>query len=236
MKVLITGGGTGIGKGIAKILKQRGDEVIIVGRRAEVLEKTAKELGVDFRVFDCVHENSHKIFESILDINGLVNNAGTAKGAPMGDWTAKDWQDQLDIHVKVVALMSQAFVKYVKGPGSIVNISSNLARYHLKSFAAYGTAKAAMVYLTKAMAQELAVKDIRVNAVLPGVIPTDMTLPFQDPEKNAKLLANYKKMHALGKLGTTENVGAAVSFLLHSEWISGAELVVDGGFLIKGNA
>lgn len=236
MKILVTGGGTGIGKGIAKVLRQRGDEVVIVGRRADVLEKTAKEIGVDYRVFDCLHDNPSEIFESIPGINGLVNNAGTAKGAPIGDWTAKDWQDQLDIHVKVVALMSQAFVKYLKGPGSIVNISSNLAHYHLKGFAAYGTAKAAMVHLTKSLAQELAVKNIRANAVLPGVIPTDMTLPFTDSERNAKLLENYKKMHPLGKLGTPENVGEVVAFLMHSEWVSGAEIVVDGGFLTKGSA
>ncbi len=236
MKILVTGGGTGIGKAIAKTLKQKGDEVIIVGRRADVLERTAKELGVEYLSFDCVHDNPSKIFESISGINGLVNNAGTVKGTPIGEWTAKDWQDQLDVHVIAVAMMSQAFVKNIKGPGAIVNMASNLVHYHLKGYAAYGAAKAAMVHLTKSMAQELAKKDIRVNAVLPGVIPTDMTLPFDDQEKNAKLLESYKRMHPLGKLGSPENIGEVVTFLMHAEWVSGAEIVVDGGFLTKGNA
>jgi 3-oxoacyl-[acyl-carrier protein] reductase len=232
MKVLVTGGGTGIGKGIAKALKAHGDDVMIVGRRESVLKACAEELQIEYAVFDVAKDDPDALF-SKYPMQALVNNAGSSELVAVGNWTAKHWQDHFDVHVKAPALLSQAFAKQVTGEGSIVNISSNIAMNPEPQLAAYSACKAALISLTKSLAQELASKNIRANAVLPGVVPTAMTLPTESDAQRQELETMFTELHPLGKLGVPQDIAEAVVYLLNAKWVTGTSLVVDGGFRIR---
>jgi len=230
MRVLVTGGGTGIGLAIAEALEAAGDEVVIAGRREHILLEAAAALGVRHVVGDITDAP-----EALLDagpFDGLVNNAGVARHAPIAAWTAADWDLHHAVHVRGPALLSRAFsLRLIDAglPGSIVNVSSNLGLRPAPTTAAYSASKAAMLSLTRSLAVELAPSGIRANAVLPGVVPTAMTATGDDPEARLEAL---RLRHPLGRLGAPADVASAVAWLLHAEWVTGAELAVDGGLLI----
>ena len=230
MRILVTGGGTGIGRAIAAALKAAGDDVVIAGRREPVLREAADALGVGYIAGDVAEAP-----EALLDagpFDGLVNNAGVARHAPLAGWTAADWDLHHAVHVRGPALLSRAFcLRLIDAglPGGIVNVSSNLGLRPAPATAAYSASKAAMLSLTRSLAVEMAPHGIRANAVLPGVVPTAMTATGDDPEARLEAL---RLRHPLGRLGAPADVASAVTWLLHAEWVTGAELAVDGGLLI----
>lgn len=233
MKVIVTGGGTGIGKAIAKALKRLKHDVIIVGRRKEVLEKTAGELDIPCFVFDVANDDPAGLFGKAKGVNALVNNAGFYKPVPFGKWTQKDWDDSWRVHVSGPALLSQEFSRHCRGPGAIVNISSSLAAKPEPKTAPYAASKRALLSLTESLAQELAGRKIRVNSVLPGVVPTDMTAIPEGSASARERLESLKKLHPLGRLGKPEEVADATVWLLEAEWVTGTHLTVDGGLLVR---
>ena len=230
MKVLVTGGGTGIGRAIAAALAAAGDEVVIAGRRAHVLTAAAVELGVGHVVGD-VTESPERLLEA-GPFDGLVNNAGVARHAPVDAWTAADWDLHHAVHVRGPAMLSRAFcLRLIEAgaTGSIVNVASNLGVRPAPGTAAYAASKAAMLSLTRSLALEMAPHGIRANAALPGVVPTAMTATGDDP---AARLEALRLRHPLGRLGAPADVASAVAWLLHADWVTGAELAVDGGLLL----
>ena len=171
------------------------------------------------------------------DLYGLVNVAGGAAPAtwmPSTRVTRDDWRELFTANLETAFFMSQAVAAEIRQPsaiaGSIVSISSisgmNTAPFHI----AYGTAKAAVVAMTRTMAVELAPDDIRVNAVAPGVTETAASRTYvdEDPERDRQAIA-------MGRRGTPEEQAGAILFLLSdlSSYITGQTLLVDGGLNLK---
>ncbi|MEE2787471.1 MAG: SDR family oxidoreductase [Myxococcota bacterium] len=228
-RVLVTGGGTGIGLAIVKALLARQKAVVAVGRRVEKLADAAA-LGAETVPWD-ITENAAGLFARIGPVDGLVHNAGMCKRAGIDQWSEADWSAMWRVNVMAPALLSQAFVRQLDGPGSIVAISSTLAERPAPGTAGYGATKAALVNLVKHMALELAPRQIRVNAVLPGVVPTEMTQSSADPEHS--LPASVVALHPLGRLGHGADVADAVCYALDAPWMTGSAVTIDGGLLSR---
>ncbi|MCP4804331.1 MAG: SDR family oxidoreductase [Proteobacteria bacterium] len=214
-RALVTGGGSGIGLGIARALRDAGHEVTVVGRREEVLVAS----GFDYTVADVTSGSLH-----MVGVDHLVNCAGHLEMAPVGEWTAEVWRRLHEVHVVAPAMLAQAFAAQAcqVGEGTITNIASTLAVRTDHGLAAYSAAKAALVSLTRSLAIELAPR-IRANAVLPGVVKTAMTGSRAD---------DLVGLHPLGRLGTPDDIGQAVAYLVANAQVTGEVLSVDGGLLL----
>ncbi len=231
-RVLITGGGTGIGYGLARTLAELEYKVVIAGRRQEVLQKAANALAVDWLTFDVAQENPALIFAAYPDISIIIHNAGFYAHLPLGAWSADAWDQFFKVHVTGPALLTQEFAKRNPIDGSVIFINSTLALRQKHGSTLYSVSKAAQLSLAASLAQQLAPQRIRVNSILPGVIPTGMTTKELglDNEEQAQ---TYRQLHPLGRMGTVEDIAKTVVFILQSEWITGAQFVVDGGLLIR---
>jgi len=216
VRVLVTGGGTGLGRGIAEALIERGDEVVLVGRRKGPLAETAEAIGASWMTGD-VTGDPDALIAAAGPLDGLVNNAGSLVTGPMD---GEGLDAMFAVHARAPALLTRAFAAQAR-QGSVVNVASNLVLRPIVGAGAYTAAKAALCSLTRTLALELA-PHVRVNAVLPGVVPTAMT------DRGDAWLDEVAKLHPLG-LGRPADVGEAVAYLLHARWVTGAELVVDGG-------
>ncbi len=230
-RVLITGGGTGIGRGIAEAAVAAGHEVVITGRRPGPLAATAAALGCAWVAGDVTAEPERIVAEA-GPLDHLVNNAGRYVHAPLGRWTAADWAAMFALHATAPALLAQAFAAQNTDGGAIVNIGSTLSERPVAGAGPYAAAKAAMVGLTRALAVELAPRRIRANCLLPGVVHTEMTAAPRDGDDPAARLAALEALHPIGRLGTPADVGAAVCWLLGATWVTGTALPVDGGLVL----
>lgn len=226
-RVLVTGGGTGIGLGIARALIAEGHTVIITGRRADVLREAAEQVGAIALVAD-VTEDPAGLIAAAGPLDHLVNNAGHFVYQPVGQLSAEAFASLHAVHVIAPALLSQAFAAQARGPGSIVNIASTLAERPAPGATPYAVAKAGMVALTRQLALELAPQQIRANALLPGLVTTPMT-ETDDRVRQAHMLA----LHPLGRLGRPQDLGEAAAWLLRASWVTGAVIPVDGGLLSR---
>jgi NAD(P)-dependent dehydrogenase (short-subunit alcohol dehydrogenase family) len=229
MRVLVTGGGTGLGRGIAEALVARGDTVVICGRRTAPLKAAAAALKVEWVQAD-VTDDAELLLDAAGPIDGLVHCAGVYRHAALGSWDAALWDVHHAVHVRGPALLSQAFAQRCED-GSVVFVSSTLAVRSAPGAAAYASSKAAVDSLAQSLAQTLAPR-VRVNCVQPGVVPTAMTRAPRDGADPDAQLEGLRALHPMGRLGTPTDVGEAVAFLLHAPWITGAKLPVDGGLLI----
>jgi len=225
----VTGGGTGIGLSVVKALIDSGVQAVAVGRRADKLAD-AEALGADVLPWD-ITEQPDALFSRIGEIDGLVHNAGLCIRAPLGQWTTEDWSAMWQVNVLAPAMLSQAFVAQLHGPGSIVAISSTLAERAAFGTAGYGASKAGLVNLVKHLALALAARQVRVNAILPGVVPTAMTqnAHTDNQEPSPEVLA----LHPLGRLGTGADVAETVLSVLHAPWMTGSIVTIDGGLLVR---
>jgi 3-oxoacyl-[acyl-carrier protein] reductase len=238
---LITGAGRGIGREIATALAREGAMVAANDLTPVNLDKTVADItGSGGRATAFVADVSNKIavqtmlqsvIEALGDIDILVNNAGVEPHARLLDLDEWDWDRTLAVNLKGPFLMMQAVGRAMaeKDGGAIVNIASIAGRAHgLKDRAAYVASKMGLIGLTREAARELAAYNIRVNAVCPGVIATEMTARLRDdPEMMARWLADIPQ----GRLGEPADVAAVVVFLCSpaANYISGQALNVDGG-------
>ena len=245
--VVVSGaGGGGIGTTVTRMTAEAGATVVAVSRSEENLAEhvaplAARGLAVIPVAADASTDDGiGTVLEAVRgtdgDLYGLVNVAGGAEPAtwmPSTRVTREDWRALLAANLETAFFMSQAVAAEIRGtqrPGSIVSISSisgmNTAPFHI----AYGTAKAAVVAMTRTMAVELAQDNIRVNAVAPGVTATAASLTYtgEDPERDRQAIA-------MGRRGTPEEQAGAILFLLSdlSSYITGQTLLVDGGLNLK---
>ncbi len=235
---LITGGASGIGFAIAKEFVRNNIFTIIISRDPAKLQKAKDELGAscevisfDLTKFERVPELIERVQSQFGSIDILVNNAGINMKKDFCEVSNEDFQTILQTNVTSVFVISREVVKGMieKGRGSIINISSMAAQYGIPKVIAYTASKAAIDGMTKAMAVELSPKGIRVNAIAPGFIATDMSAKAlnSDSERKHKVLSRTP----LGYLGDPSDIAAAALFLGSdsSKYITGVILPVDGG-------
>lgn len=240
---IVTGGGSGIGKAIAKGLVQAGAEIVIVGRNRERLEKAATEiekfggpviaLQADISKIEEIKKVVDRAVKEFGKIDFLFNNAGIVRRAPSEDFTEKDWDETISTNLKGPFFLAQAVARVMmsqKRKGKIINTSSLSAVQGGKRVPAYAASKGGLSQVTKSMANDWAKYNILVNALGPGWVNTELTEPYrQDKERFAEITSRI----ALGRWAEPEDLVGAAIFLVSdaSDYITGQTVFVDGGWL-----
>jgi NAD(P)-dependent dehydrogenase (short-subunit alcohol dehydrogenase family) len=235
---IVTGGGSGIGLAIAEKFTKNGITTVIAGRDEEKLKKAKAQLGEGCYPMACDVSNLSSIpvlikdiIEKFGQIDILVNNAGINMKKDFTEVTDEEFQQVITTNLCSVFAMSREVVKEMlkRGSGSIINISSMAAQYGLPRVIAYSASKTAIDGMTRAMAVELSPKGIRINAIAPGFIETDMTAKAlnADAERKQKVFARTP----MGYMGKPDDIGEAALFLASdaAKYITGVVLPVDGG-------
>ena len=242
---VVIGGTSGIGLAVARGLAQAGANVVPTGRRRELVSKSAAEieaLGRRSLVETCdVTDNSsiERLFEAACaefgSVQILVNCAGRTKKMPTLDFPESEWDAILETNLKGTLRACRIFGRHMieRRYGRIINIGSLSSLVGLFEVAAYGASKAGVVSLTQTLAIEWARSGVCVNALIPGVLRTDMNAALLDGTERGKEFLLRTPMHRFGKLD--ELAGAAV-FLASdaASFVTGHLLVVDGGMLASG--
>jgi 3-oxoacyl-[acyl-carrier protein] reductase len=235
---LVTGGARGIGRAIALRLAEDGAKVGIVDLTdsgADVALEIERATGRTAAFFkaDISKEADARAAVAAVEaalgpIDILVNNAGITRDGLLLVMAESDWDAVLAVNLKGAFLMSKAVLRGMikRRRGSIVSISSVVGRRGNAGQANYSAAKAGLIGLTKSLAREVASRNVRVNAVAPGYIETEMTAALDETARNAII-----SQIPLGRIGTPEGVAEAVVFLAgdSASFITGAVLAVDGG-------
>ncbi|MEO6314271.1 MAG: SDR family oxidoreductase [Chitinophagaceae bacterium] len=235
---IVTGGGSGLGLAIAQKFVAQGIHTIIAGRNKEKLDTAKQQLGGLCEAIPCDLADLSAIpgfVQGIIDKYGqidiLVNNAGINMKKEFTEVTDEAFQQVIQTNLTAVFVMSREVVKHMlqRQSGSIINISSMAAQYGLPKVIAYSASKTAIDGMTRAMAVELSPKGIRVNAIAPGFIYSEMTAKAldSDPERKAKVFGRTP----MGIMGEPADIAEAAWFLASdaAKYITGVVLPVDGG-------
>lgn len=227
---VVTGGVRGIGLGISLALKKKGYRVYALYSTDEKSAAAAQGEGVIPVKADVRNEAEIVAFFSVLrHVDVLVNNAGIAVAAQLQDTSAEMLDELYAVNVRGAFLCAREAAKKMisEQSGCIVNVSSVWGEAGGSCESAYSATKGALIALTKALAKELGYSGIRVNCVSPGVIDTTM---------NARLTAEdmeaLREEIPLGRIGKPEDVANAVTGLIESEYVNGADVPVNGGFYV----
>jgi 3-oxoacyl-[acyl-carrier protein] reductase len=236
---VITGGARGIGRAIVERLALLGADVVIADMLVELAEKTADEitqltqrktLVIKVNVTDAKSTNEmiDQAIKQFGKVDILVNNAGITRDMLIMRMEEADWDAVLDVNLKGVFNCSKAVIRPMMKQryGRIVNISSVSGQVGQAGQTNYSASKAGVIGFTKALAREVASRQITVNAVAPGYIPTHLTNDLPEELKNTILNAT-----PVGRMGKPDEIAAAVAFLASEEaaYITGQVLAVDGG-------
>jgi 2-deoxy-D-gluconate 3-dehydrogenase len=240
---IVTGGGSGIGKGIATGLVQAGAEIVITGRRRERLQETVREIRqfggpvvpvqADISRMDDIRSLVDRAVKEFGKIDFLFNNAGTIRRNPCEDFVERDWDEVINTNLKGPFFLAQAVAKVMisqKRKGKIINTSSLMAVQGGKQVPAYAASKGGITQLTKSMANDWARYNILVNAIGPGWVNTELTEPLrQDKERFAEITGRIP----LGEWADPDDLAGAGVFLASdaSDYITGQTIFVDGGWL-----
>jgi 3-oxoacyl-[acyl-carrier protein] reductase len=235
---LVTGGSRGIGRAIASSLYDAGAKVAIVARDEARAKAAAGELGERAFAVGADVANAEQVAKAVAEteralgpIDVLVNNAGVTRDGLLVRMSDADWDTVLDANLKGAFNTMKAVTRGMmkRRDGRVINIASVVGITGNAGQANYSASKAGLIGLTQSVARELASRNIRVNAVAPGFIDTDMTRELTDDQRK-KLLEQIP----LARLGTGEDVAHAVLFLASDQasYITGQVLVVDGGMVM----
>lgn len=239
-KALVTGAARGLGRAIADGLAECGATVYGTSRDAESARQISERYGTHALPIDITETKEiHRFADSLMEKSGgidlLVNNAGVNVPKPALELTADDWDAVFDTNLKGSFFLTTAMAQHWidKGiPGVIVNVASQAGIVGIEERAAYGTSKAGLIHLTKILALEWAPAGIRVNAVAPTFVRTELTAStLSRPDWAAELLSRIP----IGRFGEPEDIAGSVAFLLSdaASLITGHTLAVDGGYTIR---
>ena len=239
-KVIVTGASSGIGRAVAERFLSEGSSVALVARRENALVQVARTNGGKAFVVaaDLSDEKQSErcIAQGVEMMGGLdvlVNAAGILKGGRIEDTTTELWDEMMNINLRsIFHLMKLAVPHLERSRGNIVNVSSVTGPRSFPGVLAYCVSKAAVDQLTRCAALELAAKGIRVNAVNPGVVATELhRAGGMNEEAYAAFLEHSKTTHPLGRAGQPEEIADLIYFLAsgRASWITGATVSIDGG-------
>lgn len=247
--VIITGGGTGIGRETALLFAEEGAKVLIAGRRMDKLREVQQESRkfgpeIDYLVSDISDENRCKsIVEYAIEKYGhidiLFNNAGILLPGSTHEISSLEWDKTFNVNVKGLWLMSKYVLPHLmeQRSGSIINSSSVIGLKGFTGVAAYAASKGAVAQLTRCMALEYADKGIRVNAICPGFVDTPLVTEgyMRRAEDKEDAMTYLSSLHPLGRIATAREIAHAVLFLCDesSGFITGHLLPIDGGWNAK---
>jgi len=239
---IVTGGSRGIGRAICDRLAADGFRTVVVSTKPEVAQKVAGELreshdvetdafGLDIGDFEQVDEMMSTVIDRHGRVDALINNAGVTRDGLLLRMKPEDWDAVIRVNLygayNTIRLAARQMLRQKQG--AIVNISSVVGLTGNSGQANYAASKAGMLGLTKSVAKELAPKGIRVNAVAPGYVSTDMTDSLSDDVKE-----DLKTRIPAGRLGTPDDIAGVVSFLCSGDarYVTGQVLAVDGGMVM----
>jgi NAD(P)-dependent dehydrogenase (short-subunit alcohol dehydrogenase family) len=240
---VVTGASSGIGRATARLFATNGANVVAVGRSEAELGKLRDEVrdgdgGIrvhlaDLTEFSQVDRVVSDTIENFGRLDVLVNAAGIIKNGNIEDTTIDEWDKMLNINLRCVFYMMQKCVPHlIETKGNIVNVSSVTGPRAFPNVLAYCVSKAGVDQLTRCVALELAPKGVRVNAVNPGVVVTNLhKRSGMDDEKYETFLEHSKKTHPIGRVGNPEEVAELIMFLASEKagWITAATYEIDGG-------
>jgi 3-hydroxybutyrate dehydrogenase len=235
-RVLVTGGGSGIGRAVARAFAGAGDAVTVAGRRRETLEETARGFAMECRVADVTDEGQvAALFDASFDV--VVANAGAGKAARLKDTSLQMWNDTLAVNLTGVFLTFRAAYQGMGEGGRLIALASTASLKGGPAVAAYAAAKHGVLGLVRSLALEAAKSGITVNAVCPGYVDTPMAeaavagLMARKGIGEAEALAMVTGGNPMGRLISTEEVVAAVMFLASpaASMVNGHALTVSGG-------
>jgi NAD(P)-dependent dehydrogenase (short-subunit alcohol dehydrogenase family) len=236
-RALIVGGGTGLGLGAAQALARHGFRTFLTGRRADVLERAGAATGSGFMPGDATGaEIAHRVTEAAVAAMGgldtLVVSAGISAIGSIASASEADFLRVLHINLLPTFHFTQAALPQMGAGGTIIAIASVAASVPHADRVAYCTSKSALVGMVRQMALDLAGRKIRVNAVSPSLVLTELTEGIMAREADpAAALSARVRQHPLGRLGTADDVGEAVAWLASpaAAWVTGQDIVLDGG-------
>jgi NAD(P)-dependent dehydrogenase (short-subunit alcohol dehydrogenase family) len=242
MDVLVVGGGTGIGKAVATAVVRSGGKAVVAGRRKDPLFNLAAEFPNKIFALPCditVPADRGLVMtraaEALGGLDGFVYSAGIVAHQLPGGITDDDLQEQLEVNlIAPLRLGEQALRGGLRVGGSVVMMTSTLARRPIMSSAAYSASKAGLREVVKTLAIAGAGRGIRFNCVCPGVVDTDMlTGDREGNPEGASVREHLMTLQPLGRIGQTHEIADAVMYLLAASWVTGTELVIDGGGLLR---
>jgi NAD(P)-dependent dehydrogenase (short-subunit alcohol dehydrogenase family) len=245
---IVTGAAMGLGKAMAKSLAEAGSAIVIVDINEKVAKETVTEIkkkGVD-AVF--IHgdvtspDDAERVAEEVTDtfqrVDVLVNNAGICLHEDAENVSYKDWLKVIDVNLNGVFLMSQAIgrVMISQQHGNIINIASmsGLIVNTPQNQASYNASKAGVIMLTKSLAAEWIGHNVRVNAIAPGYMKTEMTRPIFDGEQSPEWAGRWMEMSPMKRPGEPQELGGLVVYLASdaSSFMTGHTAVIDGGYTL----
>jgi NAD(P)-dependent dehydrogenase (short-subunit alcohol dehydrogenase family) len=240
--IVVTGGNSGIGFGIAEALKNEGATGTITGRNQETLDQSVKELGTGFISIKgdvTKMEDLERIFKNTFDKFGkidtvVVNAGGIVDGSPMAaiaDVTEDNYDRYMNLNLKSAYFTVQKALPYLSDGASIILIGSSAAHRAAPGMTIYGAAKAGIISLAKGLSLDLLGRKIRVNTLSPGSIDTPVFGKIVPKEQVEQVKQVWKDLIPVGRMGLPSDIGKAAVFLASddSSFIVGTEILSDGG-------
>ena len=240
---IVTGASSGIGRACALAFGREGAKLALVARRRERLEQLAQEIGSSALALQADVSKQDQIDRVVADtvehfgtVNILLNNAGILHIGTAEQITEEQWNETFNLNVRGLWLLSRAVLPHMRksGGGSIINMASVLGINGARNRAAYAASKGAVVLLTKCMAIDHGAENIRVNAVCPSFVETELTAKVISQAPNPeKVRSERTAAHPIGRLGRPEDIAGMAVYLASDEssWVTGAVFAVDGGYL-----